>query len=67
METTDQKPQEMTPEAILGAVLLVLGVLIFFHNLSIFSLGPILRYWPIGLIGGGTALLLQHFDSPRSS
>ncbi len=59
---TRRQPDALAPDVVLGGVLLLIGSLLFFDKLNLVTIGQILSYWPIGLIGGGTALLVQHFD-----
>ena len=59
---TDREPRTMPPDAILAVLLMLIGTLILFDKLNL--LHSLARFWPIALIGGGIALLLQRYDNP---
>ena len=61
---TGQNPQPLTPAVILGAVLMMIGAVLIFDKLNIAALHQVVRFWPVLLLGGGVALLLEHFDGP---
>jgi len=52
----------LTPEAIVGMLLAVIGAMLLFDRLNI--LHSVTRFWPVAIIGAGIALLLEQFDNP---
>lgn len=59
---TDRKPQALAPGAILGVLMILIGMVLVLDKLNF--LQQVTQFWPVVLIGGGMALLLEHFDPP---
>lgn len=49
----------VTPQAVLGVLVIVFGLLLTGDNLELFSADEILRYWPLGLVAVGLLKLVQ--------
>jgi hypothetical protein len=51
-----------------GALLIIgLGVVFLLHNLGLFSLDQVFKWWPILLIGMGLAMLVSRFGGSTPS
>lgn len=49
----------MTPQAVLGALIVVLGVLLTLDNLNVFEVDHILQFWPLIFVAVGLAKVTQ--------
>ena len=58
MNTMQTSPFRMTPQIILGLLIVAFGVILTLDNLDYLEAGDILRYWPLLLVAFGLARLL---------
>lgn len=61
----DNAGYRATPQAVVGLLIISLGLLWTGNNLNWWDAGQIMRYWPVGLIALGAALALQPEDRGR--
>ncbi|HET6272324.1 MAG TPA: DUF5668 domain-containing protein [Bacteroidota bacterium] len=57
MET--KSPYRVTPQLVLGLIILTLGVLFTLHNMDLINAREYIRYWPVLLMIFGVSKLLQ--------
>jgi predicted membrane protein len=53
----------ITPQAVLGLLLLVVGVLLTLDNLDLVESERILRFWPLGIVAAGLVKIAQSSDT----
>ena len=58
MNTTQSSPLRVTPQIILGLLIVAFGIILTLDNLDYLEAGKILRYWPLLLVAFGLARLL---------
>jgi predicted membrane protein len=58
MNTQPTSPLRVTPQIILGLLIIAFGVILTLDNLDYLEAGDILRYWPLLLVAFGLARLL---------
>jgi len=53
-------------QLVMGATLVLAGVVVFLANLDLLELGAVWRYWPLVLIGVGVNKLIQPGDKKNT-
>jgi predicted membrane protein len=53
----------ITPQAVLGLLLLIVGVLLTLDNLDVLESERILRFWPLGIVAAGLVKIAQSTDA----
>jgi predicted membrane protein len=57
-------PHRITPQAVLGLLILVIGVLLTLDNLDVLESDRVLRFWPLGIVAAGLLKMAQSADTP---
>lgn len=57
METNERPGWSLTPQTIVGAMIVAIGVLLLAGNLGIVEAHHILYYWPLGIVAFGATLV----------
>jgi predicted membrane protein len=60
---TTAPPYRITPQAVLGFLILIIGVLLTLDNLQVFESDRILRFWPLGIVAAGLLKVAQSSDA----
>ena len=63
MSTNERPGFPLTPQAILGTLIIAFGALLMASNFGLVRAGEVLRYWPVGIIVVGSAMLSRAIDS----
>lgn len=53
------KPSIVTPQVILGIIIIFIGVVFMLDNLELIQAGSILRYWPALIVMYGVSIIIQ--------
>jgi hypothetical protein len=51
------------PDPVLALLMIVVGCVLLSDKLNVSKLMELAQYWPVFLVGGGIAILLQYYDS----
>ena len=56
----------VTPETLLGGILVVMGVVLLLDRLDIMAIRELVKFWPVSLIGVGIYQLLEYKEKSRA-
>ena len=59
MNTQPTSPLRVTPQIILGLLIVAFGIILTLDNLDYLEAGDILRYWPLLLVAFGLARMVS--------
>jgi hypothetical protein len=54
--------QGTAPDPVLGLLMIVIGGVLLSDKLNVLKLMELMEYWPVFLVGGGIAVLLEQYD-----
>ena len=62
----EKTKSNVTPETVLGGILVVMGVVLLLDRLDIMGIRELVKFWPVSLIGVGIYQLLEYKEKSRA-
>ena len=62
MISNEQPPVRVTPQAVVGVLIILAGALLMAGNLGWVEARQVLSFWPLGVVAIGTAMYLRAPD-----